>query len=56
MIKDMSIEAFLEALAARQSTPGGGSAAAVSAAIGAALISMVANFVRASYKFPVFLS
>ena len=44
MIKDMSIEAFLEALAARQSTPGGGSAAAVSAAIGAALISMVANF------------
>ena len=44
MIKDMSIEAFLEALAARQSTPGGGSAAAVSAAMGAALISMVANF------------
>ena len=44
MIEDMSIEAFLEALAARQSTPGGGSAAAVSAAMGAALISMVANF------------
>ena len=44
MIKNMSIEAFLEALAARQSTPGGGSAAAVSAAMGAALISMVANF------------
>lgn len=44
MIKDMSIETFLEALAARQSTPGGGSAAAVSAAMGAALISMVANF------------
>lgn len=44
MIKDMRIEAFLEALAARQSTPGGGSAAAVSAAMGAALISMVANF------------
>ena len=44
MIKDMTIETFLDDLAARQSTPGGGSAAAVSAAMGAALISMVANF------------
>ena len=44
MIKDMTIETFLDDLAARQSTPGGGSAAAVSAAVGAALISMVANF------------
>lgn len=44
MIKDMSIQTFLDELASKASTPGGGGAAAVSGAMGAALISMVANF------------
>jgi len=44
MIKDSSIEQFLEDLAGKSSTPGGGSAAAVIGAMGAALVSMVANF------------
>jgi formiminotetrahydrofolate cyclodeaminase len=44
MIKDESIEEFLENLASKSSTPGGGSAAAVIGAMGAALVSMVANF------------
>ncbi len=44
MIKDMPIQQFLDELASKASTPGGGGAAAVSGAMGAALISMVANF------------
>lgn len=44
MIKDSKIEEFLDNLAGKSSTPGGGSAAAVIGAIGAALVSMVANF------------
>ena len=44
MIKDDSIEQFLENLAGKSSTPGGGSAAAVIGAMGAGLVSMVANF------------
>jgi methenyltetrahydrofolate cyclohydrolase len=44
MIKDSSIEQFLEDLAGKSSTPGGGSAAAVIGAMGASLVSMVANF------------
>ncbi len=40
----MSIQTFLDELASKTSTPGGGGAAAVSGAMGAALISMVANF------------
>ncbi|MBL1143134.1 MAG: cyclodeaminase/cyclohydrolase family protein [Proteobacteria bacterium] len=44
MIKDMTIQTFLDKLASKTSTPGGGGAAAVSGAMGAALISMVANF------------
>ena len=40
----MTIQAFLDGLASKTSTPGGGGAAAVSGAMGAALISMVANF------------
>lgn len=43
MIKDHSLEEFLDQLASRASTPGGGSAAAVMGAMGAALISMVCN-------------
>ena len=39
-----SIENYLNDLAARQSAPGGGSAAALNASIGAALMSMTANY------------
>ena len=44
MIKDQTIEVFLENLAGKLSTPGGGSAAAIIGGMGAALVSMVANF------------
>jgi formiminotetrahydrofolate cyclodeaminase len=44
MIKDMTIQTFLDELASKASTLGGGGGAAVNGAIGAALISMVANF------------
>ena len=44
MIKDKTIQIFLDELASKSSTPGGGSAAAIIGAMGAALISMVANF------------
>jgi methenyltetrahydrofolate cyclohydrolase len=44
MIKDQTIEVFLENLASKSSTPGGSSAAAIIGAMGAALVSMVANF------------
>ena len=44
MIKDKSVQTFLDELAGKASTPGGGSAAAVMGATGAALISMVGNF------------
>lgn len=43
MTKNNSIAAFLDDLASERPTPGGGGAAAVSGAIGAALVSMVAN-------------
>ena len=43
MIKDKTIQVFLDELASKASTPGGGSAAAIIGAMGAALISMVAN-------------
>ena len=39
-----SIETYLNDLAARKPAPGGGSAAALSAALGAGLMSMVANY------------
>jgi formiminotetrahydrofolate cyclodeaminase len=44
MIKDQSVAVFLDELASRASTPGGGSAAAVMGAMAAALVSMVGNF------------
>lgn len=44
MIKDDSVQKFLDDLAGKASTPGGGSAAAIMGAMGAALASMVANF------------
>ena len=43
MINDRSTEQFLADLASAAPTPGGGSAAAVMGAMGAALVSMVAN-------------
>jgi len=43
MIKDQPIQQFLDGLASQSPTPGGGGAAAVMGAMGAALISMVCN-------------
>ncbi len=43
MIKDKPIQLFLDELASKASTPGGGSAAAIIGAMGAALVSMVCN-------------
>lgn len=43
MIKDQSLTEFLDNLASAASTPGGGSAAAILGAMGAALTSMVCN-------------
>ncbi len=43
MIKDTSIEAFLDELASSAPTPGGGSVAAIMGAMGAALVAMVCN-------------
>ena len=43
MIKDQPVQVFLDELASKASTPGGGSAAAIMGAMGAALASMVCN-------------
>jgi formiminotetrahydrofolate cyclodeaminase len=43
VIDQLSTRAFLDALAGGNATPGGGSAAAIMGAMGAALVSMVAN-------------
>ena len=43
MIEDSSVQTFLDQLASQESTPGGGSAAAIMGAMGAALVSMVCN-------------
>ena len=43
MIKDASIEVFIEALASKSATPGGVSVTAIMGAMGAALVSMVCN-------------
>ncbi|MDD2752992.1 MAG: cyclodeaminase/cyclohydrolase family protein [Candidatus Omnitrophica bacterium] len=51
MYKDTSIEKYLTDLAARLPAPGGGSAAALNAAMGAALISMVINFTLGKPKY-----
>jgi len=50
-IKDKSIELFLEELASKQATPGGGSAAAVMGAQAAALVSMVCNLTIGKPKY-----
>lgn len=43
MIKDQPIQQFLDELASKAPTPGGGGAAAIMGAMGAALVSMVCN-------------
>jgi formiminotetrahydrofolate cyclodeaminase len=50
-IKDKSVEIFLDELASKQATPGGGSAAAVMGAQAAALISMVCNLTIGKPKY-----
>ncbi|MFP3898543.1 MAG: cyclodeaminase/cyclohydrolase family protein [Dehalococcoidia bacterium] len=44
MLQGLTIEQFLEELAARKATPGGGSAAALSGALSAGLVAMAAEF------------
>lgn len=50
-IKDQTIEYFLAELASKSATPGGGSAAALMGAQGAALVSMVCNLTIGKPKF-----
>ena len=50
-IKNQTIELFLDNLASKAATPGGGSAAAIMGAQGAALISMVCNLTIGKPKF-----
>jgi len=51
MYKSKSIAKYLDDLAARRPAPGGGSAAALSGAIGCALLSMAANFTLGKEKY-----
>ena len=46
MLQELTVEEFLEELAARKPTPGGGSVAALSGALAAGLVSMAAEFSR----------
>ena len=48
---DQSVQQFLNALAGSEATPGGGSAAAINGAMGAALISMVCNLTIGRKKY-----
>jgi methenyltetrahydrofolate cyclohydrolase len=50
-IKNQSIQTFLDNLASKSATPGGGSAAALIGAQGAALVSMVCNLTIGKPKF-----
>jgi formiminotetrahydrofolate cyclodeaminase len=49
--RDMSVQAFSDALASGDATPGGGSAAALAGAMASALVAMVARTTAASRKF-----
>jgi formiminotetrahydrofolate cyclodeaminase len=51
MAQEQSLQAFLDELAGSASTPGGGGAAALSGAVGAALVSMVCNLTIGKPKF-----
>ncbi|MDD2758733.1 MAG: cyclodeaminase/cyclohydrolase family protein [Methylomonas sp.] len=50
-IKDKSVQTFLDELAGKQATPGGGSAAALMGAQGAALVGMVCNLTIGKAKY-----
>ena len=50
MMTDESVQTFLDQLASRASTPGGGSAAGLMGAMGAALVSMVCNLTLGKEK------
>ncbi len=50
-IKDTEVAPFLDALASSAATPGGGSAAAIIGAMGAALVSMVCNLTIGKKKY-----
>ena len=49
--KDESLNKYIDDLAARLPAPGGGSAAALTAALGASLVSMVVNFTLGKPKY-----
>jgi methenyltetrahydrofolate cyclohydrolase len=51
MIKQSAIEKFLDDLASQKATPGGGSAAAIIGAMGAALVAMVCNLTIGKKKY-----
>ncbi len=51
MSNNQTIQSFLDALASSASTPGGGGAAALAGAMGAALVSMVCNLTIGKEKF-----
>ena len=51
MIKQSAIEKFLDDLASQNATPGGGSAAAIMGAMGAALVAMVCNLTIGKKKY-----
>jgi formiminotetrahydrofolate cyclodeaminase len=51
MLSEKPVRTFLDELASSAPAPGGGSAAALGAAIGAALVSMVANLTVGKAKF-----
>jgi formiminotetrahydrofolate cyclodeaminase len=51
LYKDQSIKKYLDDLAAKLPAPGGGSAAALNAALAASLLSMVANFTVGKPKY-----
>ncbi len=53
-LTDMTVKAFTEKLASDAPAPGGGSAAALSGALGAALVSMVCNLTKGKEKYAEF--
>ena len=54
MTKNNTISKFLDELASEQPTPGGGGAAAIMGAVGAALVSMVANLTIGKKNYEAF--